>query len=407
MSTLPRTSSFLFVASKMGGKRTLGVRQASSQRALAEALRRERLMLVRSFPLPKWAGSAMGRDGSASALKLKDTVALNEQLAQLLSRGVPLVEALDVVAMSVQGAAQPVVNHMREQVAAGASFADACQKSGSFDRVTVAVYRAAERTGDLGGATRSLGVTARRQMSVQGKATTLLIYPSIVISISVTMVIVMLTFIVPRIGQSLSSMRVKLPWFSKFVFAVGTWMRENLLLFAGGLGVLLIVLIVMRKPVFKAMMRGARRLPAMRNVILAQESTRFFSTMGAMTRSGVPLADALGVANEAVGLPMLRTQLEALRTKLIEGGVLRNLIESVSALPVATRRLLIAAERAGDLESAFDTLAADMAEETDRRTSRLLAILEPLLIILMFLIIGTILMAIFIPVIMAAGSSAG
>jgi type II secretory pathway component PulF len=124
--------------------------------------------------------------------------------------------------------------------------------------------------------------------------------------------------------------------------------------------------------------------------------------MAAMTRTGVPLADALGVANEAVGLPSLRKQLETLRTRLIEGGVLRVLIENVSELPLATRRLLIAAERAGDLETAFDGLASDMADEVDRRSARLLAALEPLLIVAMFVVIGSILLAIMIPIITMA-----
>jgi type II secretory pathway component PulF len=84
---------------------------------------------------------------------------------------------------------------------------------------------------------------------------------------------------------------------------------------------------------------------------------------------------------------------------MIEGGVLRILIEGVDALPLPTRRLLIAAERAGDLESAFETLADDMAVELDRRSTRLLAALEPLLIVLMFLVIGTLVLAIMIPLI--------
>jgi type II secretory pathway component PulF len=96
---------------------------------------------------------------------------------------------------------------------------------------------------------------------------------------------------------------------------------------------------------------------------------------------------------------VLRRQLETLRTRLIEGGVLRVLIENVTALPLATRRLLIAAERAGDLETAFDSLAADMADEVDRRSTRLLAALEPLLIVAMFMVVGTILLAIMLPII--------
>jgi type II secretory pathway component PulF len=96
---------------------------------------------------------------------------------------------------------------------------------------------------------------------------------------------------------------------------------------------------------------------------------------------------------------VLRRQLGTLRQKLIEGGVLRTLIENVEALPLSTRRLLIAAERAGDLETAFDGLASDLADEVDRKASRLLAALEPILIVFMFLIIASILLSIMIPLI--------
>ena len=140
MSALPQTGrSFVFVAARSGGGRRLGVRAAASERMLAESLRKEKLLLLKSYRLPAWAATAGG-------MKLKDRAELNEQLGQLLSRGVPLVEALEVTAETVAGAAKPTVVKMRELVAAGSSFADACQRVGSFDRVTVAVYRAAERT---------------------------------------------------------------------------------------------------------------------------------------------------------------------------------------------------------------------------------------------------------------------
>ena len=77
--------------------------------------------------------------------------------------------------------------------------------------------------------------------------------------------------------------------------------------------------------------------------------------------------------------------------------MLQGLIDKVTALPLATRRLLMAAERAGDLDTAFDSLARDMADELDRRTSRLLALLEPAVIVLMFLIIGSMVLALMIP----------
>jgi type II secretory pathway component PulF len=394
MSTLQSNSFFYFAATATGG-RTVGVRQAATPRALADVLRKERLLLLRSYRLPKWATSEKG-------LKLKDRAALNEQLAQLLSRGVPLVEALEVTASAVGGNARPIIEKMRELVAAGAGFGDACQKVGVFDRVTVAVYRAAERTGDLAGAAKQLAITARRQLAVSGKAATLMIYPAIVLSISVVVVTVMMVAIVPRIGKAMAAMNAKLPWYTRAIMGLGEWMSQNALLLLGVVAAMVIGAIIVRKAVIKAAARVSRKLPLLKDVVLAQESARFFSVMAAMTRSGVPLADALGVANEAVGHPELRKQLSTLRTKLIEGGVLRSLIEAVTVLPLATRRLLIAAERAGDMESAFDSLANDMSEETDRRATRLLAALEPLLIVVMFVLIGSILVAIMVPLMTAA-----
>ncbi len=391
MSTVS-TASFFYVATRAGGGRSMGLRQANNERALAEQLRREKLLLMRSYRLPQWATKDQG-------LRIKDRAALNEQLAQLLSRGVPLVEALEVTASAVGGASKPIIEKMRELVAAGSSFADACQKTGKFDRVTVAVYRAAERTGDLAGAAKQLAVNARRQMAVSGKAATLMIYPAIVMTIAVLVSTLMLTVIVPKIGAALKGMRIELPVYSKIVMGLGDWMRSHWLILLLAVGALLIGAIIGRKHVLAAAQKASRRLPLLRDVVLAQESARFFSVMAAMTRSGIPLADALGVANDAVGLPVLKRQLVALRQKLIEGGVLRVLIENVAALPLATRRLLIAAERAGDLETAFDGLASDLADEVDRKASRLLAALEPLLIVCMFLVIASILLSIMIPLI--------
>lgn len=383
---------FLFVAATPAGGRTFGVREARDQRALADVLRKERLLLMRSWRLPAWASRPRG-------LSLKATAELNEHLSQLLSRGVPLVEALEVTAQTVMPAARPQVEGMREAVAAGSSFADACAKTGSFDRVTIAVYRAAERTGDLAGACRQLAITAKRQLAVSGKAGTLMIYPAIVLTISVVVTVVMLVAVVPTVGKSLAELGADLPWYTEAMMWLGGFMRANGPVLLLALAGVLALALVGRKQVGAAIARGARRVPMLRDVILAQETARFFGVMAAMTRSGIQLADALGVANEAVNHPTLRKQLTTLRTRLIEGGVLRVLVENVTALPLATRRLLIAAERSGDLEQAFEGLAEDLAADVDRRSSRLLAALEPLLIVVMFLMIGTLLLSIMIPLI--------
>lgn len=389
--------AFFYVAMKPGGGKKFGVRQAGSVAALSQGLRLENMLLVSHRKLPAWAA----RDNE---LTLKDQAALNEQLGQLLTRGVPLVEALEVVASTVKPASKMKVTRMREMVASGSSFADSCRQVGGFDNVTIAVYKGAERTGDLGGAAKELAISLRRRLAVAGKATTLLIYPCIVLGLSVVVATLMMMIIVPMIGEGLAKSDIKLPLYSKIIMGTGIWMRDHAPWVGVGVALALLALLLGRGLVIMGVQRAMRRLPVVRDVLLAQECARFFSVMGAMTRTGVPISDALGVSNQAIAHPGMRKQLERLRTRLIEGGLLRNLIEEVTTFPLSTRRLLVAAERAGDLEHAFGTLAGDMADEVDRTSTRLLAVLEPVLILLMFAIIGSLLMALLLPMLTISSS---
>ena len=290
MSQFTRASSqYFFLAAKPDGGRTVGVRRARDQRHLNQQLRSERLVALRTWALPSWATTS-------DQVSLKDQSELHTQLAQLLTRGVPLVEALEATTKSVAPSAAPRVERMRESVAAGSSFSDAATAVGIFDSVTISVYRAAERSGDLGGAAKQLAATTRRQLKIQGKAGTLMIYPAIVLSISLTVTFAMITFVVPKIGKSLIDMGYPLPFFTKLLMDTGSFIRENGLLVGVGALVFITVIVIIRKLLFELISKASRRIPLLRDVVMTQESARFFTVMAAMTSSGVTLADALGVA---------------------------------------------------------------------------------------------------------------
>lgn len=382
--------SFLYLANKPGGGRTVGIRRARSERALADALRRERQVLQRTWKLPVSAGGA-------GYFSLADQESLNTQLSQLLSRGVPLVDALEVASTVVSGKCSDRVLRMRDAVSSGKSFAEACEQVQAFDEVAIAVYRAGERTGDLAGSAGQLGENARRIRMVAGKAVTMMIYPAVVLTIAAAAVLVLLTVVVPMIGNAMISAGVDLPGFTKVVLGVGMFIRGNALILAALLAVGVVLAVAGRSVVAGAVMGVVRRLPGVKEVIKHQELARFFSVMGAMTRSGIPLADALAVSTKAIGDRAMARDLSRLRSRLIEGGVFRTLVEKVESLPQATRRLLIAADQGGELDSAFNALAQDHANEVDTRTGRLMAVLEPLLIVVLFVVIGTVIISVMLP----------
>ena len=392
---------FVFIAVKPGGGRTVAVRSAPSASALASTMRKEKLTVLRSYPLPKLLAPAPKRMG------LKDHAILNEQLFQLLSRGVPLVEALEVVAGTVTNAAKPIVSQIKDSVSAGVSFADAALKTGHFDAVNVAVYRAAERSGDLAGAAKQLAIAARRTVSVTEKARSIMIYPVVLFVVAILVSSMLLIVVLPNLGDTLLNLGSDVPIYTKVLLAAGTWMRANIFVVLAVAAALIGGAIVFRKNLAAWGVSMSRRLPVARDVMLAAESARFFAVMSAMSKAGVPLAEGLGTANKVITHPKLRKQLDKLRDRLVSGGILRHLIEEVDALPLATRRLLLAAERAGDMETAFSSLAGDMTDEVERQTTRLLAVLQPAMIVVMTVFIGALLLAILVPILSFAGKVNG
>ena len=395
-ATTNNPTPFLFVAVNPAGGKKFGMRAAVTEAALQDSLRRDRLLLLRAWKTPQWAAPA-----DALSLPLKDQTALNEQLSHLLKRGVPLVDALQVAASVVSAKARVKAARLRELVSAGASFSNACEQVGGFDPVSIAVYRAAERTGDLGDAAMRLAAASRRRLAIGQKAVTLMIYPAVVLTISIIVSAVMLIVVVPLIGKALQDANIDLPWYSQIVIGSGQWMRANLAIVGGVALAAIVGLILGRKIIVGLVLTLSRRLPAIARLQVSIEAARFFAIMGALVRTGVPVADALGIAGNTVSAAKLRGQLETMRRRLVEGGLFRNLVEEVDELPLATRRLLIAAERSGDLETAFDAMAADMGDDVARRSDRLMALLEPLLIVLMFSVIGTLLVSIMLPMMSA------
>lgn len=397
------TSTYFYSAMKLTGGKARGIRAARDEAVLSEDLRKAGLLLLRARKLPDvFSGVASG--GSRGNLPLADEAALNNQLHVLLSRGVPLVEALEVGADVVSARSAERVRKLRELVAGGTSFAKACRDVGGFDEVAISVYKAAERTGDLAGAAGRLAQAAERRLAIRGKATTVMIYPAIVTLVSIGLLFALLVFVVPSMAESVraagdANTAANLPWISVLVFGLGEWLAGNLLQFMMGAVVVIAILIVLRKAVIRGLLAVSARIPAIAAMLMAAELTRFFSVLAAMTKSGVPLAEALDTSTGSISEPKLRGQLEQTRKSLVEGGTLRSLIEKIDALPLATRKLLIAAERSGDLDQAFDSLSVNMADELETRSSRLLALMEPAVILAMFAVLGPMVVAIALPMI--------
>jgi type II secretory pathway component PulF len=395
--------AFFYLAAGADGSRKFGVRSAINERSLAEGLGRDRLILVRSFKLPKALNTA-----ATGKLPLKDQAEIHTQFSQLVGRAVPVAEALEVVEQTVTKRTSPTIAKMRHLVSQGSSFADACEATGSFDATTTAVYRAAERSGDLAGAARQLTISARRQKQVREKATTALLYPAVVAMVGICVGVFFLVLVVPQVLGGLRSVVEgagnRLPWYTELLSSLSDFLRTEWLLVSFLVAALAITAIIVRKPLVTILAGLLRKLPVAKDLANEGELARFFSVMSALARSGVPVVDALGIAQGSVSDPKLSAQVGFLRQGLIDGGVMRVLIERVDRFPIASRRLLIAAERSGDLDDALETLAGDHTQAVERQTERLLGVLEPALIVCLAAFIGGMVLAVMTPMLTITSS---
>jgi general secretion pathway protein F len=381
---------YFFKAVTPTGGRKLGVRAAADEKILSRELSAESLLLLRAWALPQWVSAT-------SQIPLKDQASMNEQLASLLSRGVPLIEALEVAQSVVGRRSQDRVRKLRDEVSGGASFADACATGGGFDDVAIAVYRASERTGDLEIAADRLARAASRRIKIREKTISLAIYPSVILTVGLFVVMGLLMFVVPRLNEVFETLGANLPFITRAILGTGVWMSTHMFAVVLIISAIVAIGVLGRRVIFSALDALLQLLPPVQRLRMTTESARFFSIMAAMSNAGVPLAEALGVSSKAVHNEQLRAQLEQLQKGLIEGGAWRTLVDDVTLLPLAVRKLLIAAERSGDLEEALEGISADQAARVDRDTDRMLAIMEPAILVGVFMIIAPIVLSIMLP----------
>lgn len=388
-------STFYYTAMKASGSKAFGIKTVDSREALADLLKADGMLLLSASKLPFTLGSATSASqASTKRIPLKDEFALNEQLSVLLERGVPLIESLDVARGVVSKKTSPLIEQLREKVVAGTSFADACDRSRRFDNVAVGVYRAAERSGDLAGAADKLAIAAKRRLAIRNKALTVTIYPSFILSIAALVLGGVLILLVPSLAEQFSQTTADLPWLSRAVFDGSLFLRDNLPAIFLVVLALIIVAATSRSALSSTALAVAMKLKPTRDLFRAAELSRFFAILAAMTRTGVPLADALSSANAALAEPKLRKQMDTLRDQLVQGSAFARIVDDVDLLPIETRKLLIAAERSGDLDTAFDALAERLADNVDTASARLLALLEPAIFLLIFVVLAPIILGI-------------
>jgi type II secretory pathway component PulF len=386
------------------GQKVEGTVQANS---LEEAERRVQAQgVVLLFLRPEQGGasdtsSAPSSPKSRGKISDSDRAVMLRNLSVMITSGVPLIEALQALRVGAKKSAQEPLTMVEQFVVQGSSLSAAFRSvPGLFPNIVSDMIKVAEEGGRLDQALANAADYTERIAAFRRKLMNAMLYPLIMLGVSMITVFVLIVFVMPRFGTILSKMKTELPATTRAMLALGDGIRSHPLQAAGimiGIGVAIFFLF--RIPAFvQVLFKGLSKLPGIGALLKQLALARSFTSISTLLRSNVPLLVALDHGANVSGHPIVEQSLRKARAGVEHGEPLYKALEATHEVPALLLQLVAVGEKSGNLHMLLGTCASRLEEEADALLKSLVALVEPLMIIVMGVIVGGITLSIIGPI---------
>lgn len=394
-------AAFEFQALDPGGKQRRGVLEGDTPRHVRQLLR-DRGWIPLDVEQVAERGGTRRRFGLRAGAGAAEVTLFTRQLATLVGAGTPLEEALRAVGQQTEKAGvRNMVSAVRSRVMEGHSLADGlAQFPGAFPELYRATVAAGEHTGHLDGVLERLADYTERRQYLRQKVQQALIYPIALVLISVAVVVVLLTFVVPEVTGVFENVGQELPLLTRSLIATSDFLRDH------GIWLLLALVAAAITFVWALRYHGFRRrvhqsllrLPLVGRLTRGLNTARFARTLAILAGSGVPVLEALRIAADViVNIPMRDAVADA-ASRVREGSGVSDALARSRQFPPMTLHLIASGEGGGNLEGMLERAATAQEREMESLIGMLVALMEPLLIVVMGGVVLVIVMAIMLPI---------
>lgn len=392
MSTL----SFHYTALKPEGGRTRGTLRAIDQAEAIRLVRAAGLQPIRIRLRHQRLGASRRRRVSA-----KELAHLTCQFSVLMEARVSIADGLRSIAEQESNPRlQFVINDVARQIEAGNTITDSMRPHRQvFGEIYLETIHAAEVSGNLTEVLAHLAEMLDRQYETIKNVRGALIYPACVLTSLLLGVTFLLIFVIPRFSSMFESRGLQLPMVTRVLVQVGDfaatfWPMIGVGLVGGWLG----LKTLWRHPVWRQRIdQSLHRIPYIRDLLVGMAIARLTHVFGLSLRSGIGLIDALEVAGNACGRPMLMRDVDRMREQVKHGGRLADVLFACPYLPGFARRMLIAGEEAAEMPRMCRVVARHYDREVMHLAKNMATFIEPVMIIGLAATVLVIALAIFIP----------
>jgi general secretion pathway protein F len=395
--------AYRFTAVDTAGAEQAGVLEADSARGARTLLRSRGLIPLQVDGIHEEAGPARARRFSRRVFNNQERALFTRQLAGLLVSGLPVEKALAALADDADRAdLGNLLSALKSEVSAGHSLGMALgQFPREFPPIDRALVSAGEDSGDLGLVMERLADYLEDRQALRGKLTQAFAYPAIVVLVAITVVVLLLTYVVPQVVGVFQGAHQKLPLLTVGLIAFSDFLRAW--------GWAIVVLLVAGVVAFVQAMKlpGPRlafdgfllRSPLFGRLVRGLNTARFASTLAILSAAGVPILRALQAAADTLGNSLLKADAEEAIALVREGASLASALALHKRFPPVLITFVRLGEQTGTLPQMLERAATQHAQEVQRRAMTLTTILEPLLILGMGGMVLLIVLAVMLPII--------
>ena len=388
------------------GSSKTGIIDADSPREARIKLRNQNLLVTEI----KQRAAAVKKDRSkekildfSRAAKGRDEIPMyTRQLATLLRAGIPLAQAMSALIEQCQTSdLEAAFRDIREKLTQGHGFAESlAYHPHYFQDLYVNMVKAGEASGRLDNVLHRLADYLQKQAQIKNRVTAALAYPIVMIMVGIVIVIILMTFVVPKVlevvkrsGQEIPGPTRALKWMSDFLASY--WLFMLLAVVA----MMILHRVLMRGEEYRYKVDKAKlKIPVLGELFRKSAVSRFAVSMSTLLKSGVPVLDALRIVKDIVNNQVLRRTLDHVQKRIVEGTDISTPIKKSGVFPPVVGYMIAVGEQSGELEGMLEQVAAAYDEEIEVQTQKVTSLMEPLIIVGMAVVVGFIVISVMLPI---------
>ncbi len=393
---------FHYVAADVSGKMIEGELEGNDLQDALRWLAGKELRPVSVKPVEEKKGSKDLFGGGT--INTSDKVFLTKYLALMLRVGTDLMSAINILIDDFdKPAVREFLLQVRENLSKGRPFYETFANYPKvFSPTFINLVRAAEKSGNLQKTFEDLSTSLEKDAELQSHVKSALIYPAVLLLMASAIITFLVTYALPKVAGVFSSSGIQPPLFSRITFGIGLFIGGNIMIIAPTVIITLAALVwfVWKTDTGRrAFDETMTRTPFIRTIYSDLAVQRMASTMSSLLSAGLPINETLAIAAETVGVRQYQEALIRITKDGLEKGLtIGEAFRRETVFPKMVTNLVAISERAGHLEEVLTTLADFYAANVDSNITALVSLLEPAMLLIMGIMVGTIALSIIVPI---------